>query len=209
MSQADLLQAIAVTAELCGTNLSEPAARLFLQDLSSFDEKAVLKALSKCRREIKGRLTLAEIITRIDDGRPGAEEAWAMLPRDEGTTVVWTEEMCQAWATVQTLVDDGEVVAARMAFKEAYSRLVNEAREARTPAKWTVSLGHDVAGRKTVLLMAVAKRRLTAEHACSLIPNFESEESSVPLLSADKKSVGIIGPTHASRYHPYADVEAS
>jgi hypothetical protein len=202
MASIDLIQAIAATAELCGTNLSEAAAGMLLGDLSEYDERGVLVALTKCRKELKGRLTLAEIISRIDDGRPGAEEAWSMLPRDEATTVVWTDEMNQAWGAVQNLISDGEVVAARMAFKETYSRIVTEAREGRQPARWTVSLGHDVPGRKTALLMAVAKRRLTADHACALIPNFEVEDSVTPLLAAPTS--GVIGPTHALTFHPYA-----
>lgn len=197
MATIDLIQAIAATAELCGTNLSEAAAKLLLADLSQFDERAVLVALTKCRRELKGRLTLAEIISRIDDGRPGAEEAWAMLPHDEATTVVWTDEMAEAWGTVRRLIDEGEMVAARMAFKESYLRIITEAREERRAAKWTVSLGHDVAGRKSALLMAVAKRRITANHACALIPNFAEEDSVSPLLEAAVKKVGIIGPTYA------------
>jgi hypothetical protein len=170
MSQADLLQAIAVTAELCGTNLSEPAARLLLQDLSKFDEQSVLAALSKCRRELKGRLTLAEVITRIDDGRPGAEEAWAMLPRDEEASVVWTQEMIDAWAIVRSMIAEGEMVPARMAFKEAYLRLVAEARDSGVKVKWIPSLGHNREERVEVVRRAVEAGRLTQEHGNTLLP---------------------------------------
>lgn len=170
MSQADVLQAIAVTAELCGTNLSEPAARLLLQDLSKFDEQAVLTSLSKCRRELKGRLTLAEVITRIDDGRPGPEEAWALLPRDEESSVVWTQEMIDAWAICRSMMQEGEMVPARMAFKEAYLRLVAEARDAGVPVRWIPSLGYDKADREAVVRRAVELGRLTNEHAQALLP---------------------------------------
>jgi hypothetical protein len=184
MSKADLLQAIAVTAELCGTNLSEAAAKLMLSDLSDYDEGAALQALSKCRRELKGRLTLAEIVSRIDDGRPGAEEAWAVLPFDEATSVVWTKEMSAAFWIAQPLIDSGEKIAARMAFKEAYLRMVAEAREHREPVKWTVSLGHDQAGRQPILAAAVEKGRITVNHARTLIPNFDRGDSVTPLLES-------------------------
>lgn len=184
MSKADLLQAIAVTAELCGTNLSEAAAKLMLSDLSDYDEGAALQALSKCRRELKGRLTLAEIVSRIDDGRPGAEEAWAVLPFDEATSVVWTKEMSEAFWIAQPLIDSGEKIAARMAFKEAYLRMVAEAREHREPVKWTVSLGHDQAGRQPILAAAVEKGRITVNHARTLIPNFDRDDSVTPLLES-------------------------
>jgi hypothetical protein len=184
MSKADLLQAIAVTAELCGTNLSEAAAKLMLSDLSDYDEGAALQALSKCRRELKGRLTLAEIVSRIDDGRPGAEEAWAVLPFDEATSVVWTKEMSAAFWIAHPLIDSGEKIAARMAFKEAYLRMVAEAREHREPVKWTVSLGHDQAGRQPILAAAVEKGRITVNHARTLIPNFDRDDSVTPLLES-------------------------
>lgn len=202
MATAELIKAVAATAELCGTTMSQPAAELLLADLSSFDERSVLVALSKCRREVKGRLTVAEILARIDDGRPGAEEAWAMLPRDEGATIVWTSEMADAWGLVRDMIAEGETVPARMAFKEAYQRLVTAAREARQPAKWSVSLGHDVNGRKGALLMAVAQKRITAEYACTLLPNFAGENE-VPLLGG--KTVGVIGPTHALAH--FAEVD--
>lgn len=187
MAAIDLIQALAATAELCGTNLSEAAAKMLLTDLTDYDERAVLVALSKCRRELKGRLTLAEIIARIDDGRPGAEEAWAVLPFDEATSVVWTQEMSTAFWIAQPLIDQGEKVAARMAFKEAYLRLVAEAREQRTPAQWSVSLGHDKAGRQPILAAAVEKGRITSDHARKLIPNFDSVDTVTPLLSSAKK----------------------
>jgi hypothetical protein len=187
MAVVDLIQALAATAELCGTNLSEAAAKMLLTDLADYDERAVLVALSKCRRELKGRLTLAEIISRIDDGRPGAEEAWAVLPFDESTSVVWTEEMSAAFWIAQPLIDQGEKVAARMAFKEAYLRMVGEAREHRKPARWTVSLGHDKAGRQPILAAAVEKGRISQSHACALIPNFESVDTVTPLLTSSKK----------------------
>lgn len=182
MAAVDLIQALAATAELCGTNLSEAAAKLLLSDLSEYDERAVVAALSKCRRELKGRLTLAEIVSRIDDGRPGPEEAWAVMPIDEATTVVWTQEMSSAFWIAQPLIDQGEIVAARMAFKEAYLKLLAEAREQRIPAKWTVSLGHAQDGRQPVIAAAVEKGRITHEFACRLLPNYESVDTVTPLL---------------------------
>jgi hypothetical protein len=184
MADIELIQALAATAELCGTNLSEAAAKLMLSDLVDYDELAVLNALSKCRRELKGRLTLAEIVSRIDDGRPGAEEAWAVLPFDESTSVVWTAEMSDAFWIAQPLIDAGEKIAARMAFKEAYLRLVADAREHRVPVTWTVSLGHDKAGRQPILAAAVEKGRIPASHARKLIPNFDRDDSVTPLLES-------------------------
>ena len=66
----NLLKAIAVTAELTDTDLSESAARVMAEDLAVFPENQVLGALVKCRRELKGRLRIGDVIDRLDDGRP-------------------------------------------------------------------------------------------------------------------------------------------
>lgn len=165
-----LLEAIAVTAELTSTSLSEAAAKVMTADLAQYPEQQVLAALTRCRRELKGRLTIADVVTRLDDGRPGPEEAWAMLPRDEAVTVVWTEEMAQAMGVAQPLLNEGEIVPARMAFKEAYTKLVQDARDNRIPVKWTASLGHDTRGREHVLTQAAEMGRLTHEHVAGLLP---------------------------------------
>ena len=72
MPSKALLQAIAVTAELTGTQLSEGAARVLAADVAPYPEKQVMGALVRCRKELRGRLTVADIIARLDDGRPGA-----------------------------------------------------------------------------------------------------------------------------------------
>lgn len=191
MADIELIQALAATAELCGTNLSEAAAKLLLSDLAEYDPRAVVAALSKCRRELKGRLTLAEIVSRIDDGRPGPEEAWAALPIAESMSVVWTKEMSDAFWIAQPLIEQGEMVPARMAFKEAYLRFVAEAREQRIPAVWGVSLGHDQSGRKPVLAAAVEKGRINRTLARKLIPDFDEVDSVTPLLERDKSNAAL------------------
>lgn len=169
MPSASLLEAVAVTAELCGRTFSEPAARVFVSDLSGYPEGQVLGALARCRKEVRGVLTVADVIQRLEDGRPGADEAWAMLPRSEAESVVWTDEMSAAFGIAAPLMDDDKT-AARMAFREAYKRAVDEAREQRKPVNWTASLGHDPRGREQALMRAVELGRLQATHALSLMP---------------------------------------
>lgn len=171
MASADLLRAIAATAELCGKTYTPAAAQMLAKDLEGYDEQAVLSALTRCRRELDGRpFNVAAIISRIDDGRPGVEQAWAMLPHDEHTSTVWTEEMAKAWGSALPLLNDGDKIGARMAFKETYARLVADARDAKQPAKWTPSFGMDRAGRINALEEAVRLRRIGLDHACQLLP---------------------------------------
>lgn len=101
----ELLKAIAVTAELTQTELSIDAARMMAIDLSQYDEQQVMKALEKCRKGLKSKLTVEAVISRIDDGRPGPEEAWAMIPKSEFSSVVWTAEMAEAFGISYKLIE--------------------------------------------------------------------------------------------------------
>lgn len=117
----------------------------------------------------------ADVVAQIEgmveqDGRPGAEEAWALVLRgqDEAETIVWTGEMAQAWDVARIVMPDE--VGARMAFKEAYSRLIGEARRARMPASWSVSLGHDPQRRHAAIGAAVIAGRLPASEMPPALP---------------------------------------
>lgn len=182
MPSIELLQAVAVTAELCGRTFSEAAARVFVDDLARFPESAVIGALARCRREVKGILTVQDVVSRLDDGRPGVEEAWAMMPFDESQSVVWSDEMAQAFGVARGLLDDGDRVAARMAFKESYLRLVASARDAGRPVNWTPSLGFDKNARDAVLTEAVEHGRLAYEHAQELSPTLPPPSANILAL---------------------------
>lgn len=165
-----LIEAVAVTAEICGRTFSEAAARVFVMDIAAYPEQAVIKALARCRKEVRGILTVQDVISRIDDGRPGPEEAWAMIPKDESQSAVWTTEMQQAFAVASPLIAEGDSIGARMAFKETYARLIAEARDACAPVSWQATLGHDKYQREAVLTKAVELGRLTSEHVAGLLP---------------------------------------
>lgn len=171
MISQSIVQALAVTAEAMGQTLSEGAITMMAMDLDAYPESTVLNALAKCRRECHGKLTLASILDYVhdQDGRPGPEEAWAMLPRSELETVVWTDEMSQAWGTVEKLMTDE--ISARMAFKEAYQKLTRAARAERRSVKWRVTLGSDPRGRDEPVKQAVMLGRLSPEVAVRLLPH--------------------------------------
>ena len=181
MPSTDLIKAVAVTAELCGRTFSPEAAAVFVGDLAAYPERAVIAALGKCRREVRGMLTIAEVVSRLDDGRPGAEEAWSLMPFDEAQSVVWSDEMSRAFGVCGPLLAVGDRVAARMAFKETYTRLVSEAREGGVPVKWSPSLGHDPRGREAALLAAVDRGQITLEHARELAPALPAPKGSTEL----------------------------
>ncbi len=120
----------------------------------------------------------ADILARIvgaavDDQRPGAEEAWATALRsaDERETVVWSAEMVEAFAIARPVLDAGDEVGARMAFRETYDRLVGAARRAGRQVQWQASLGTDPDRRSLALAAAVRAGRLTGtEHDAPALP---------------------------------------
>lgn len=166
-----LLTALGATAEIMGTQLEPRPLMIMAEDLSDYALPDVLNALKRCRREVKGRLTLADIIERIDssDGLPGAEEAWALMSRPEDDTVVITEEMAEAMQFARPLLNEGDKIAARMAFKDAYLRTVRESRDNHRKPKWFVSLGHDKQSRAQPIADAIQHGKLTLNHAIGLL----------------------------------------
>ena len=193
MATSRVIEAIAVTAELCGRVFSPGAARQFAADLSSYPESQVLGALERCRREVKGVLSLADVISRLDDGRPGPDEAWAMIPRDESQSVVWTDEMAVAYGVAQPLLAAGEAIAARLAFRECYAQIVTLARCERRAAQWRLSPGRDAASRAQAITDAVEMGRLSRVHAMALLPDVANEQADALLLEQIGLKVRLIG----------------
>lgn len=167
--RGSLVDLISLTAEICGQPLSAPAVEMLADDLSLFDDAAICSALARCRLELRGPLRLGDILERIDDGRPDADEAWAMIPADEHDSVVWTEEMAQAWGIALPLLNAGDAAKAQSVFRNAYEKSVLEARVRREPPRWTPSLGLDASGREMALREAVTKGRATQAQASQLL----------------------------------------
>lgn len=173
-----LMSSIGATAEIMGTKLQPAAITLMVEDLSEYPCSSVLAALKRCRREMSGRLTLAAIIERINsaDGFPGADEAWSLASRGEGDTVIINEQIGEAMQIAAPLLKDGDSIAARMAFREAYTRIVADARANHIKPKWFVSLGHDKQGRSQPIADAVRAGKLELNHALGLLSPDEKIE---------------------------------
>lgn len=171
---SEVLKALVVTAELTQTALSKPALIAMEADLSGYPKDAVFCALTRCRKELTGKLSLAAIIERIQcaDGWPSANEAWATALRyfDESETVVLNDEMREACATVRPIIESGDEVGARMAFRDTYERAVSNAREAGRRPQWVPSLGDDKEKRALALTEAVGRGMLDPGQIAGLLP---------------------------------------
>ena len=177
---------------------SSTAKAMFFRSLTQHSIEAVRAGFdAHVKDPARGRFAPkpADIVAQIDglvadDGRPGAEEAWAMACRasDEAETVVWSEEMAQAFAVCQPLLDMGDQIGARMTFKESYLRQVEDARRLRRPVSWTASLGHDQSRRNTALMEAETRGLLSSGDALRLAPPQGDMHSLPTLLLANASS---------------------
>lgn len=173
------------------------AGAVFFRALSAYPLVAVLAAFdAHVSDPDRGRFSPlpADIIAKLeqhvaDDGRPGAEEAWALAMRssDEADTIVWTAEAAAAMGVCRPILAAGDEVGARMAFREAYTRLVDAARRARIAPKWTPSLGHDPERRDRAIAEAAQRGLIDAE----LYPSLPAPRGDAPLLLSSEAQSGI------------------
>lgn len=146
-------------------------------NLEPFPLRAVAMAFSDYRMENGDFAPVPAGIAmrcKLMDGRPGVEEAWAiaLTSQDEADTVVWTSEMAEAFAICMPVLQAGDEVGARMAFKDAYNRLVAAARLAGKPAAWNASLGWDMRKREAAIGRAHVAGLLAAPAVHALLPNY-------------------------------------
>lgn len=163
-----VVKAVAIVCELTGTQFSEAAQLVMLRQLAVYPSRQVLAAIERCAVEVKGRLTLPDIVQRLDDGRPGVEEAWAMMPKAEQDAGCVTDEMSEAWGAAAHLYS-ADQIGARMAFKESYLAALTRNRRAAVPTKWRVSAGWDKASTEAAAIEGLKAGRLSEGEALQYI----------------------------------------
>lgn len=164
-----VLKSLATTYYLV-TNKSPdgPLKAALVDELDKYPENHVLHALNRCKNECKGFLPLAEIIERMPSCRLSANEAWAAIPKTESDSCFWSDEMREAYGAAHTLLLEGDTIAARMAFIEAYKRICGN--KANTEPKYSFSAGTDVNHRVSVLKEACDRGLIKKARALQLLP---------------------------------------
>jgi len=183
----DLFEELAATIESINGQSTDAVVKLWLLELEPYPDHDVRHALARCRRELR-RLSLADVLDRIPTGHPGVEEAWSMVApclRNESISIVWTDEMAEAFGCALRLAEDG--IAARMAFREKYTVLVGAARAARRKAVWSPSFGRDRSGRVAAMRSAVLAGRLPAGEIQRLLPDCDEHSNEHFLTDGDRK----------------------
>lgn len=180
---------------LCYSTVLKPlppieSIQLWLTLLDPYSIEQVRVALSTHMRESNFAPVPADVVKRMpkeSNGHPEANEAWAIAlrSRDERDTVVWTNETAQAFAIAKSVLDEGDEVGARMAFKEAYARLVEAARARGAKPEWVMSLGHDGQRRDQVLAEAVTAGRLLLESVAGVVLALAAPAAPTDMLSVE------------------------
>ena len=196
-----IAKALAAMAKLMpgGERIDESAGDFLISALSEYDSNQVLNSLHRCLKELKFFPTISEIIDRIDDGRPGTEEAWSLAPKYEESAAYLNNEIMGAWKVASDLIrDGGNMVSARMTFKEIYEKTVKENRSKGIKPNWWMSRasgrGSDVVNQSAVR-DAVELGRITNAQALVLLPNFIAQENKTPQLPQNNSIQTLIGST--------------
>ena len=165
--------------------LSDRAMAAAFSQLSVYPIQVVLAAISAHMLDPRrGQYAPkpADIVAQIEAGSPrlnrlSADEAWAMMPTSEEESIVWTEEMAQAFAIASPLLADGDRIGARMAFKGAYERLSEQSRASGKPVRWTVSRGWNADNLESVVRDAVRLGRISPEQAREHVAAIEYKQA--------------------------------
>lgn len=158
---------------------------LWFKQLSPFAPATIRKAFEAYRMERPDFAPVPNGIVarcKLLDGRPDENEAWAIAitSQDERETVVWTSEMAEAFNLASPLLATGDEIGARMAFKDAYKRLVDDARSVNKPAQWSVSAGWDASRRAIAVEKAVVAGLLAGPQPHLALPNESGLSSGEP-----------------------------
>lgn len=159
---------------------------VYAEDLCDIPQDRLATAFQKTRREYEyPKLPPVAFIRRMAgaasnaDGRPGPEEAWARMPkgaRMEDDSIVWCEEERAAYNACRSLLLDGDLIGARMAFKERYEKELAAARSQGKSTHWIVSAGYDVEHRLITLAVAVQEKQISLQHAMNFIPGQRQDD---------------------------------
>lgn len=175
-----MVDELTILGEAFGEVLTAERQAIYARALSDISKDQLRGAILTAVKELKWFPKVAELRELAgvsygiaSDGRPGPEEAWASMPkgeRIEEDTVVWCEEERTAYDACRSLLLDGDLIGARMAFKERYERELSKARSENKAVHWSISAGYDMEQRFSALASAVQDRRISLDNALNFIP---------------------------------------
>lgn len=113
----------------------------------------------------------------------GAHEAWAIAEKSVGfdgeeLTVIWTEQMAQAFSRCESLVKTGDKfqrAEAKKIFCDVYDRLVDQAKDQGLKPEYITSLGTDTDQRITAIQQAELEGFLPAPVAAAQLEHKQTK----------------------------------
>lgn len=196
----DFTKLLAATMDVYGRQITASFVDVFFSALTPYTLPVVREALNRHLQDPEsGRFApkpadlIRQVVTaKASDGRPGRDEAWAIAQKsmDEDDTVVTSAEILEAMGIARPLLEElNDKVAARMAFVEAYDRIVSVKRATGEPFEWFVSLGANKDRRVPAIKAAQVAGLLPAPKAAALI----EMHSEVPITADGLAIAGLLG----------------
>lgn len=198
--KSNLLKMLKETAVYYQRNLSETTLAMYLNGLDGYplaDIAHGIQAHMTDRQHGHFMPMINQIIAKIEDCKPtlanpatthpAPNEAWAIALQcaDEYESVAVSTEIMEAWGIARTVFDAGDEVGARMAFLDAYRRIV----ATKPVPTWFLSPGFDLQRRMLAQEAGVKCGRLPAPSAeTRLLPSPGDGLSIAGLAEAAKKS---------------------
>lgn len=186
----DLMKMLLIQFEMKEQAASKDMVRYMINELSAYGFDQVMNALQKLGKESVFKVNLAEIIKRIDDGRPSAQIAWTECPKSEFESKVLTTEQNQAFCEVINQYDSGDKVGAKFAFIERYNQLIDESKAKANPVTYCLASGFDKQGRKDAVYEAVQSGKLLKKTACHML-GYEFDNQVLALDSPTEPAIMI------------------
>lgn len=191
---------LAATMDVYSRQITASFVDVFFAALTPYPLEIVREALNRHLQDPEsGRFPpkpadlIRQVVTaKASDGRPGRDEAWAIAQKsmDEAETVVTSEEILEAFAIARPLLCElNDKVAARMAFVEAYDRIVGVKRAAGERFEWFVSLGDNKERRAPAIKAAQVAGLLSAPRAQALI----EANTEIPVTADGLAIAGLLG----------------
>ena len=183
---------------------SKMVKTIWWKTLIDHDISDVLKALDHHAGNSKFFPKPADImeILTTNDGRPTADEAWsiALKGQDEVGSVVWTDEISQAFLSVALpILQAGDNIGARIGFRDNYNRLIERARGNHVKVHWFMSGGSDKQIRHDTAAQAESEGYLSHDAA--------AKHLLADMSDGGRAIAGLIGCESKSRETPPAEMK--
>lgn len=147
------------------TNKQRPSAQYIAACFRFLEKCSIIEVKKAFREHVEDPKSGAhfpsasEILSRINlskNNMPTYSEAWGIALRalDHQASVVWTEEIESSLYAARPILDAGDVIGARLAFRDAYERLVSDAVKKNKQIAWKIKVGSDHAKMKEEIMKA-------------------------------------------------------